>query len=306
MSFAVIEKERCQNGNYFTRKVYNKSHGKLVYEHYQRELQAFKQLRIASMKDSIENHIIYLLDHDETPNAYRLKFPYYSQNLESFIYTHESDVELAKKFLLQIAQGLHYIHQHNIVHCDLSPSNILIQSESCIMISDFGCAQAVSDTSMISSNRKRRQDFVFGTRWYKAPEHLFGSTVFAPATDIWSLGAIFVQLLIGYPIFVGQTDIEQIGQITFRIGKASVETQIEEMVNYPDFDKLNFFFTEDDIDGEEEFDLTDEELQARKPLDEIFAAENVPEVLQLISKKMLTWSVRNRLSAKHIIALLTE
>lgn len=55
-------------------------------------------------------------------------------------------------------------------------------------------------------------------RYYKAPEHLFGSRIYAPSTDIWSLGSIFCHLLRGSPLFTGESDIEQIGQIVRIIG----------------------------------------------------------------------------------------
>jgi serine/threonine protein kinase len=64
-------------------------------------------------------------------------------------------------------------------------------------------------------------------RYYKAPEHLFGSRQYASSTDVWSFGVIFCQILIGYPIFAGESDIEQIGIIVRSLGKPSAETEYE-------------------------------------------------------------------------------
>lgn len=69
---------------------------------------------------------------------------------------------------------------------------------------------------------KRSERFIFVSfyaRYYKAPEHLFGYRVYTPATDVWSLGTIFCRLLLGYPIFAGESDLEQIGFIVRRLGR---------------------------------------------------------------------------------------
>lgn len=60
--------------------------------------------------------------------------------------------QLAKDFLRQISKGLNYIHQRGVIHCDLSPSNILIDDTSgCMFICDFGCAHLDSDTNVEKS-----------------------------------------------------------------------------------------------------------------------------------------------------------
>lgn len=66
---------------------------------------------------------------------------------------------------------------------------------------------------------------IFIFRWYKAPEHLFGYQVYTSATDIWSLGVIFAELLIGEPLFSGESDLEQIGIIVRALDKPSAEVQ---------------------------------------------------------------------------------
>lgn len=61
---------------------------------------------------------------------------------------------------------------------------------------------------------------------------MFGSKKYAPSTDIWSLGAIYIQLLLGYPIFAGESDIEQIGRVVGRLGSPSQKIEQEVILIY--------------------------------------------------------------------------
>lgn len=89
------------------------------------------------------------MDSQETSTCYHLIFPFYSSTLQA--YATEKNETLALDFVKQISKGLSYLHLNNIIHCDLSPSNILIDELSgCMFICDFGCAHPssgrVSDT----------------------------------------------------------------------------------------------------------------------------------------------------------------
>lgn len=84
------------------------------------------------------------MDHQESANSYHLIFPFYNETLAMNMKDRTKNPQLlAHRFLQQIAQGLHYMHQHGIIHCDLSPSNVLIDSSTgCMFICDFGCAHS--------------------------------------------------------------------------------------------------------------------------------------------------------------------
>ncbi|KAI7901592.1 kinase-like domain-containing protein [Cokeromyces recurvatus] len=295
-TFATIHKKWI-NGDQVVYKTYSKLHGKLVLQHLKRELMALKQFDIQSEKDSRQHHIIYFMGHLDTAEAHHLIFPLYKQDLQSLLNNQKKNSkELANAFLYQISEGLEYMHQHDIIHCDLSPSNILIDDSLGyihMFISDFGCAHH----SFMSKEDDKKRDLginddddvvvVVGKRYYKAPEHLFGSKKYAPSTDIWSLGVIFLEILIGYPIFAGETDIEQIGKIVFRLGIPSNKVQNNEMSSYPDINKLNFFFTtdEEEIGTKEEY---------RKSLQQVMDEERLSKEIQDIIKNTLTWSIKDR------------
>lgn len=95
------------------------------------------------------------------------------------------------KFLHDVAAGLEYLHDHNIIHLDIKPDNILLDDNCNFLVTDFGIS--VSENSDISDSNGMSG----GTRAYMAPERFEGKT--ANASDIWSLGATAVELLTGTP-----------------------------------------------------------------------------------------------------------
>ncbi|KAF0904986.1 hypothetical protein E2562_039306 [Oryza meyeriana var. granulata] len=123
-------------------------------------------------------------------------------------------------FLYQMLRALKYIHTANVYHRDLKPKNILANANCKLKICDFGLARvAFSDapTTIFWT------DYV-ATRWYRAPE-LCGSfySKYTPAIDIWSIGCIFAEVLIGKPLFPGKNVVHQLDLITDLLGTPSLD-----------------------------------------------------------------------------------
>ncbi|XP_009803573.1 cyclin-dependent kinase F-1 [Nicotiana sylvestris] len=78
-----------------------------------------------------------------------------------------------------------------------------------------------------------------GTRWYKAPELLYGSTNYGPEIDLWSLGCIFAEVLRLEPLFPGNSDIDQLGRIFSVLGNLSEEVW-PGCANLPDYKIISF------------------------------------------------------------------
>jgi eukaryotic-like serine/threonine-protein kinase len=95
----------------------------------------------------------------------------------------------ALDLMIDIASGLKCAHDQNIIHLDLSPKNIMINKEGRARIMDFGLARASID----GTNRNAG-----ATPRYMTPEHIANRTL-TPATDIFSLGLIFYEILTGSP-----------------------------------------------------------------------------------------------------------
>ena len=113
--------------------------------------------------------------------------------------------DIHKQYIIyQTLKALKYIHSAELIHRDLKPSNILINSECHIKVADFGLARSVAahgeDTNI------KLTDYV-ATRWYRAPEILLGSTSYSKAVDMWSVGCILGELIVGKPIFPGTSTL---------------------------------------------------------------------------------------------------
>ncbi|TYH74300.1 hypothetical protein ES332_D05G389900v1 [Gossypium tomentosum] len=124
-------------------------------------------------------------------------------------------------FLYQMLRAMKYMHTANVYHRDLKPKNILANANCKLKVCDFGLARvAFSDTPTTVF----WTDYV-ATRWYRAPELCgFFFSKYTPAIDIWSIGCIFAEVLIGKPLFPGKSVVHQLDLITDLLGTPSPET----------------------------------------------------------------------------------
>lgn len=116
--------------------------------------------------------------------------------------------DLHNRYIMyQICKGMKYLHSADVIHRDLKPSNILINSDCSLKICDFGLAR-----SMVADSPDK--DVVMteevATRWYRAPEVLLGSQTYDKSADVWSVGCILGELLLGKPLFPGNSTLNQL------------------------------------------------------------------------------------------------
>ncbi|OXU27834.1 hypothetical protein TSAR_011710 [Trichomalopsis sarcophagae] len=117
-------------------------------------------------------------------------------------------------YLQEVDSKLNSAHRHNIRQ-SVQPSNILLNAQCHCKIADFGLARSVSQLGEgdgEAGSDPTLTDYV-ATRWYRAPEILIASRRYTKGIDMWSLGCILGEMLLGKPLFPGSSTINQVERI---------------------------------------------------------------------------------------------
>ncbi|XP_036264744.1 cyclin-dependent kinase 7 isoform X10 [Pipistrellus kuhlii] len=110
---------------------------------------------------------------------------------------------------------------------DLKPNNLLLDENGVLKLADFGLAKSFG-----SPNRAYTHQVV--TRWYRAPELLFGARMYGVGVDMWAVGCILAELLLRVPFLPGDSDLDQLTRIFETLGTPT-EEQWPDMCSLPDF-----------------------------------------------------------------------
>lgn len=118
-------------------------------------------------------------------------------------------VATAVDWVLQAAEAIAEAHAHGIVHRDLKPANLFLtrraDGSACVKVIDFGLSK-LTDPRMSGSGAKLTQPSdVMGSPHYMAPEQLRATCEADARADLWALGAVLHELLVGKPPFRGET-----------------------------------------------------------------------------------------------------
>ncbi len=111
-------------------------------------------------------------------------------------------LDKALEYGIQICAGLGFAHRSQLVHADVKPQNILINREGVLKVTDFGIAQAFTDTMT-----QTRSDVVWGSPHYFAPEQARGESP-TPASDVYSIGIVLFEMFTGRLPYVGSSQRE--------------------------------------------------------------------------------------------------
>ena len=103
------------------------------------------------------------------------------------------------KYGIRICSALQYLHNHGIVHRDIKPSNIFINFEGEIKLGDFGIAFDSGESNLTESG------LIVGSYAYMAPEQIRGDQGTDASADLYSLGCVLYEMLVGKPPFQGDT-----------------------------------------------------------------------------------------------------
>lgn len=172
------------------------------------------------------------------------------------------------------------MHSCGILHRDLKPRNLLVNSNCDLKICDFGLSRSNIDSLMTSS--ALLTDYI-ATRWYRAPEVILSWKQYTGAIDVWSVGCILAELMRRKVLLPASSEQEMMHMITELIGSPSSDlvNQIE------DEDNKKFM----------------RELPKRKGTDfnELFKAWPNPDAIDLV-KKMLTFDPEKRITIEQALA----
>jgi len=157
------------------------------------EVQIEKEIRI--LKELKHQNIVNFLDYQKTQNHYYLVFEYCKHgDLEHFIrdnYNGKVPEYAAQKFIQQIVEGIKAMKAKNIVHRDLKLANILVSKDFVLKIADFGLARYLEKEDNLLRT-------MVGTPLNMDP-FILERKGYNEKCDIWSLGVIFYQILVGKP-----------------------------------------------------------------------------------------------------------
>lgn len=199
------------------------------------EIVAIKKVLQDKRYKNREVQIMCMLDH---PNIVQLKHFFYSATDKDDLYLNlvlgyvpETMYRIVKHFnrvkqqvpliyvklyTYQIFRALAYIHGIGVSHRDIKPQNLLVNPRTQqLKLCDFGSAKMLvkgePNISYICS------------RYYRAPELIFGATEYTSAIDIWSVGCVLAELLLGQPLFPGESSIDQLVEIIKVLGTPTRE-----------------------------------------------------------------------------------
>ena len=192
-------------------------------------------------------------------------------------YTRADDrmpISLVRLYVYQMLRALAHIHSQGVCHRDIKPQNLLVDvSTHALKLCDFGSAKILrpeeSNISYICS------------RYYRAPELIFGATSYTSAIDVWSVGCVAAELVLGSPLFPGESGVDQLVEIIKILGTPTRE-EIHAM--NPNYTEFKFPFIKP------------------SPWHKVFGAKRPPaDALDLISG-LLVYDPTRRLSALEALA----
>lgn len=213
MEQAVQEKKEIRIGDYRLTGKIGQGGAAVIYKGRQESLDRDVAIKVLSSKltDDQEivrrferesmvvaklNHpnIVHVIDKGFAGGRYYFVMTYIEgTSLREVIESERIQLKTKLEMIVQVCKALDYAHKNGVIHRDIKPSNILIDKQGNALVADFGIAQIIGtpDTEMTSS------DVIMGTLAYMSPEQKISSTNVDQTTDIYAVGVILYEILVG-------------------------------------------------------------------------------------------------------------
>ncbi|KAI8097050.1 kinase-like domain-containing protein [Halteromyces radiatus] len=241
-----------------------------------------RELQIMKLMDhrnvcGLKAYFIYKGDHKTDDVYLNLVLEYVPETVYR-VTRHYSKIKqpiptlLVKLYMYQLFRALAYTHALGICHRDIKPQNLLLNPITGVLkLCDFGSAKILTEGEPNVS--------YICSRYYRAPELIFGATLYSTKIDIWSVGCVMGELLLGQPLFPGESGIDQLVEIIKVLGTPSKE-QI--MMMNPHYTDHKF------------------PLIKPHPFSKVFRSRTPPEAIDLISH-VLQYNPQSRPTASEAL-----
>lgn len=247
--------------------------------------------RLLNHQHILSIHKILMPNQYSNADRLNILFPLMNSNLGMIIHNSNTYKEYKRYFkalMNQILHAVNYIHSVGVIHRDLKPGNILLDSNFCIKIADFGLS--ILRSEKIDYN----QEVV--TLFYKSPEVLTKKE-YDESIDIWSVGCIFVEMLVGGQVIDPRIDIlpqiieivDYIDDLLYNVDKELVDL-IKQMLEFDPQKRISAFqalkhpfFTNDIYFSQLPLDKVDK-IKLEYDIDNLSHNECISEIYKEIGK----------------------
>lgn len=190
-----------------------------VTEKFRAEVSALTALKNDSI---VKLYMVSILYFSASKVIYRMIMEPIDHSLHGLLYRkmrpgNRLTLGAVRRILKSVLQGIDFCHKSGFVHLDLAPKNIfLLGSQNRAKLGGFGYCRERNFAIPVTHCS-------FGTLQYRAPESFLASEYVSSATDMWSVGLIFAEMCLGFPLLDGSTEIDIQRQIIELIGQPSTD-----------------------------------------------------------------------------------
>ena len=229
------QEEALKEGNFTAISIIGKGTFGIVYRAKKEQSDDILAIKRVFQDKRYHNRELEMLKEIKHPNIINLKYYFYmkGERNEEEIYLNvvtdylpqtlsrilsinyqsrkQLDAFIAKIYAYQMLLSIKYLHSIGITHRDIKPQNILVNKKiNKIKLCDFGSAKKLI--------KGQKSLAYICSRYYRAPELIFGSTNYDSQIDVWSMGCVIAELVLGRPLFPGDSPSDQLVEIIKILG----------------------------------------------------------------------------------------